>query len=632
MKSLVFKGAPCRIEYSLGLYAPTHYYSRISQLSVIVTRYILAQLTGDRIIMKYLRSITKSVCTLFVLSACQQPGIERPADLGSPNTSPVATAAGQQPPTGSHYESTSVEEPSESIAIAEAAIKTGVLADLDSTPLQDVVAQKVTIDDQRAAATEVTSGNVWDGIRAGFQLDTTVEDVRIADEMRWYAAHQDYLDRVTVRASRYLYHVLGEVDKRALPTELVLLPVVESAYDPFAYSHGRAMGIWQFIPGTGKLFGLKKNWWYDGRRDIQAATEAALNYLEALHGEFDDDWLLALAAYNSGAGKVRSAIRKNRQLGKPIDFWSLKLPLETRTYVPKLLAIARLVANPPEFNVRFSEIEDQPYWVQVDTGSQIDLALAAELAEISVEELYLLNPAFSRWATHPEGPHQLLIPAGQGQVFKQNLEQLSPEKRVAWLRHKILPGESLGLIAWKYGTTASTIKQVNGLTGTVIIAGRSLLIPSALQGQDSYKLSRDERLKATQTSLQHKHGNAPLKHEVVVGDNLWDISRKYKVNVRALAKWNGLATTGLLHPGTELSIWTRPSSNVIVSSTHDKQRSEVIRKVNYHVRKGESLSLIADKFNLSVKNIEKWNSQLIGKRYIQPGQRLVLYVDVIQAE
>lgn len=586
-------------------------------------------------IMKYLRFITKFVFTLFFLTSCQQLGIDRSRDHPPEGKPFLENTLGPQPQ--SDHESTCPEQRDEPIAIVSASIKVGEASDptvvMPGIAPLEAVGQQALINGLAETVNAIAGGDIWDRIRAGFQLDLSVRDVRIDNEIRWFAGHQDYLDRVAARASRYLYHILSEVDKRALPTELVLLPIVESAYDPFAYSHGKAMGIWQFIPSTGRFFGLKKNWWYDGRRDIEAATTAALDYLEKLHSEFDGDWLLALAAYNTGAGKVRTAIRNNRRLGKAVDFWSLKLPLETRTYVPKLLAISLLVADPLKFNVKFIRVKDQPYWVQVDAGSQIDLTLAAELAEISLEELYLLNPAFSRWATQPQGPHRLLIPAAQQQVFNQNLSRLSAEKRVAWQRHKILPGENLGVIARKYNTTVNTIKQVNGLRGTVIRAGGSLLIPSALQDQDSYKLSRGQRLRATRASLRNQHGRDPLKYKVVVGDNLWDISRKYKVDVRALAKWNGLATTDLLHPGTVLSIWSRiANTDFVMTSKIDKQRSEVIRKVNYPVRKGESLSLIANKFNLSVKNIKKWNNQLIGKQYIQPGQRLVLYVDVIQAE
>jgi membrane-bound lytic murein transglycosylase D len=589
----------------------------------------VAGLNGELTIMKYMRSITKLTCTLILLTSCQRLDTSRNIQP-SANPSPEPTSD-QLPIDASDSEA----------PVTGAGESTHAGADLDltpaevstSTPSPSADPQEAELRETIVEKSEAAGGDVWERVRTGFQLDQPDGYRRIDREVRWFVRNQDYLDRVAGRASRYLYHIMEEVNNRAMPAELALLPIVESAYDPFAYSHGRAMGLWQFIPSTGRLFGLQKNWWYDGRRDVQAATGAALDFLQELHTEFDGDWLLALAAYNSGAGKVRSAVKHNQRLGKPIDFWSLKLLPETRSYVPRLLAIARLVADPALFQVKFSEIPDQPYWVQVDTGSQIDLTLAARLAEISVEELYLLNPGFSRWATLPQGPHKLLIPVSQHKIFQQNLAGLEPDKRVGWQRHIIQPGENLGLIAWKYKTTVSTIQQANGLSGTVIRAGSSLLIPSALQGQESYKLSRDERLKTTQTGLQNKYGRAPLKYTVVDGDNLWDISRKHNISFRALAKWNGLATTDLLLPGTQLSIWSQNSNNIaILAAINNTQRSEVIRKVNYRVRKGESLSLIANKFNLSVKSIQKWNNELVGKRYIQPGQRLVLFVDVMQAE
>lgn len=596
-------------------------------------------------IKKFIGTFTNLALILTLLTGCQQLRLDLFADnpliankgAEEPGKESIVTEHPNDPVTSVIITSTAATSATTSIT---ASIQKGKESDLAQAgnSATDVAVPEDEINEDVQTGDEAVSGDIWTKVRAGFQLDRVISDIRIDNEVRWYVGHQDYIDRVVNRARRYLHYILSEVNRRSLPTELALLPIVESAFDPFAYSHGRAMGLWQFIPSTGRLYGLKKNWWYDGRRDVQAATGAALDYLEALHSEFDGDWLLALAAYNSGEGNVRSAIRNNRRLGKPVDFWSLKLLRETRTYVPRLLAISRLVADPEKFKVNFPEISDQPYWAQVDTGSQIDLSLAAQLAEISVEELYLLNPAFSRWATHPQGPHRLLIPVQQQQIFEQNLTQLSSEARVGWHRHKILSGENLGGIAWKYNTTVNTIKQINGLKGNLIPAGGSLLIPSALRDQDSYKLSRDQRLKATQAFVQNKHGSAPLKYTVVSGDNLWDISRKYRVKVRDLAKWNGLATTDLLHPGTQLSIWHRSSSNplfesaVLVASINDNQRSEVIRKVNYRVRKGESLSLIANKFNLSVKKIKKWNRQLVGKQYIQPGQKLVLYVDVIQAE
>jgi membrane-bound lytic murein transglycosylase D len=473
--------------------------------------------------------------------------------------------------------------------------------------------------------------DLWARARRGFRLDHELDRKRVQSQLRWYSNNQEYLNRVVRRANRYLYFVLGETEARDLPTELALLPIVESAYDPFAYSHGRAMGIWQFIPATGRLYGLNQDWWFDGRRDIQASTNAALNYLERLYKAFDQDWQLALAAYNSGEGNVRAAIRKNRKRGKPTDFWSLKLPDETKAYVPKLLAISTLVADPSQHNVVLNPIPNKPYWVQAHVGTQIDLSQAAKLAEISLEELYLLNPGFNQWSTHPKGPFHLLIPVDKEQTFQANLAQLDDTERVGWRRHKIKYGENLGLLASRYNTSIQTIKQVNGIKGNLIVTGDSLLIPVALTSQDRYVLSSDERLKSKQAYLENKLGRAAQSYTVKPGDSFWTISRRFKVSMRALAKWNGMATRDVLYPGMVLKIFTtdkittssRPVSNQIPGT---------IRKLNYKVRPGESLSLIADKFNVSVSKIKGWNGELAGKKYIQPGQQLTLYVDVTQTE
>jgi len=234
--------------------------------------------------------------------------------------------------------------------------------------------------------------DAWKRIATGLRLTRDISEKTTASKLAWFARNQAYLDRVSERASPYLYYIVEELDKRDMPLDLALLPIVESAYNPFAYSPSRASGIWQFIPGTGKHYGLKQNWWYDGRRDIVAATDAALNYLQKLHNDFNGDWLLALAAYNSGEGNVARAIRRNKKAGKPIDFFSLRLPRETRGYVPSLLAVAEIVANPEKYNVTIQAIENDQYFKQVDIVSQIDLATAAELSELSIEELYTLNP------------------------------------------------------------------------------------------------------------------------------------------------------------------------------------------------------------------------------------------------
>src|SRR5690606_24980913 len=315
----------------------------------------------------------------------------------------------------------------------------------------------------------------------------------------WYARHQAYLDRVATRAERYMHYIVEETEKRNMPMEMALLPIVESAFDPFAYSHGRAAGAWQFIPSTGEFFGLNQNWWYDGRRDVTASTDAALKYLQQLADRFDGDWLLALASYNAGAGTVSKAIRYNQSRGRPTDFWSLNLPRETRAYVPKLIAISQIVRNPEQYNVTLKPIADTPYFASIDVGSQIDLAEAAKLADIPSEELYLLNPGYSRWATPPQGPHTLLLPVAHADAFREKLATLPEEARMRWDHYTIRSGDSLISIAKRFQTTPETLRTANKLRGNTIIAGDSLLIPRPSASSDAYALSADNRLEAIQS-------------------------------------------------------------------------------------------------------------------------------------
>ena len=224
-----------------------------------------------------------------------------------------------------------------------------------------------------------SEGDLWQRIINAYGFDQNIDNARVRAHLNWFKKHPTYLDRVAKRAERYLFYIAEQIDVRGIPGELALLPVVESAFDPFAYSHGRASGVWQFIPSTGKYFGLEQNWWYDGRRDISASTLAALNYLESLQRQFKGDWLLALASYNAGGGNVRKAIRKNKRLGKPTDFWSLDLPRETRAYVPKLLALADIIKRPEQFNLSLYEIANEEVISQVNIKSQLDLAKATKL-------------------------------------------------------------------------------------------------------------------------------------------------------------------------------------------------------------------------------------------------------------
>ena len=457
--------------------------------------------------------------------------------------------------------------------------------------------------------------DLWQRIRAGFQLPP-ISNQRVQQELDWYAKHPSYMSRVSERGSKYLYYIVEELDKRGMPMELALLPIVESAFDPFAYSHGRASGMWQVIPGTGKMLGLKQNWWYDGRRDIVASTDAALDYLEQLHKRFDNDWLLALASYNSGGGNVNKAIRKNKKRHKGLDYWSLDLPKETEAYVPRLLAIKALVETPDIYSVQLHPVPNEPYFTAIDVGSQIDLAQAAELADMSMDEFYSLNPGFNQWATDPDGPHTLILPQLKADTFHQRLAATPEAQRVTWHRYVIQPGDALTTIAKKYKTTVDSLQAINDLHGTNIRAGKTLLVPMASADAQFYTYSLPQRVKRKQAKGQgHK-----LQYVVQSGDSLWTIGRRYKVSSAQIASWNAMAPTDPIRPGQKLVIW-----NKLTTKTTDS--SAVTRKVAYQVRSGDSLARIADKFNLRVGDILQWN-QVNPKKYLQPGDRLTLFVDV----
>lgn len=375
--------------------------------------------------------------------------------------------------------------------------------------------------------------------------------------------------------------------------------------------------MWQFIPETGKRFGMKQNWWYDGRRDVIVATQGALRYLTYLNKTFSGNWLHALAAYNSGEGRVLKAIKKNKRLGKNTDFWSLDLPRETRAYVPKLLALSALLKHNDKYDFPWPTLENQAFTTLVDVESQIDLALAADMAGLSVAALHALNPGFNRWATDPKGPHALLIPNDNVAKFKAALSETSSKERLNWVRHKIRNGDSLLKVAKRYHTSVDVIRQVNKIKGNMIRVGDHLLVPVALKSLEYYSLSQEERLKSTQN---RKRGAHKLQHIVKSGDTFWDISRSYKVGVRELAKWNGMAPTDTLKLGQKLTIWVNQVSS-------EQSNKAVVRSLTYTVRSGDSLARIANKFNVKIADITRWN-QLNRKKYLQPGQKLKLFVDV----
>jgi membrane-bound lytic murein transglycosylase D len=376
-------------------------------------------------------------------------------------------------------------------------------------------------------------------------------------EIQWFVNNPEYMQRMMERARLYLYYIADEVEKRGMPMEIALLPAIESAYKPHAYSRARAVGLWQFMPGTGRLYGLKANWWYDGRRDVQASTQAALDYLEKLYNDFDGDWHLALAAYNAGEGKVARMMKYNERKGKPTDYEYLKLKRETQHYVPKLMAMVRIVSDPAKYGVQLANIPNEPYFTRVETASQVDLGVVAKLVDVPVDDLHDINPGYKRWATDPNGPHHLLVPVDKKDALIAGLNSLPEDERVQWQHHAVKRGDTLSTIARRYGITVQVIRTANNLRSNLLHSGQDLLIPisarplSAAVVRAAYRPSPSRAVAATRGD--------PVIHRVRRGETLSSIARRYNVLVSQLAKWNLIQLNDVLRLGQRLKIWTAGS-------------------------------------------------------------------------
>lgn len=456
----------------------------------------------------------------------------------------------------------------------------------------------------REANTDAALPGFLETLRASFVLDHALERPRVRAEIDWVRRNPEFLDRVIPRAERHLPGICEAVLARGMPGELCLLPVIESALNPLARSRSHAVGLWQFIRGTALRYDLKIDWWADERRDPLASTDAALRYLADLHGLFGD-WLLAMAAYNCGERKVARLLDAAPESASFFDLD--RLPRETRAYVPRLLAFAAIFADPDAHGIelpgRLGRNEALPAtYAPVTLTGQMELARVAEVTGLDLEELYRLNPGLNQWATHPAGPHRLLLPAARAEALGRTLAQVPTEDRVAWVRHRIAANETLGHIALRYRTDVATLMRTNDLERTLIRTGDTLLVPRS---------GRNAGLPPARGRPQRSG-----VYVVQAGDSLWEISRRIGVPLQTLMHENDMGPEELLRIGRRLTL---PSGGPGAGRSSEARQNTV----RYRVRRGDSLDRIAREFGVSVREIATWNA-LDPKAYIFPDQELVL--------
>lgn len=437
----------------------------------------------------------------------------------------------------------------------------------------------------------IGSDDLWQRIINGYGMPDSTSSLVVNHE-NWYSSRPDYIKRMVERSQKYLFHIVEEVEKRGMPTEIALLPMIESAYNPQAYSSGRASGIWQFIPSTGKHFGLKQNWWVDNRRNVTFATDAALTYLQKLYGMFGS-WDLALAAYNAGEGTVGRAIERNRKLGLATDYESLNLPAETKNYVPKLQAIKNIMTNPGKYGLKIQTIANTPYFAKVSAPAQIDAHLAAKLAEISDDEFTALNPSNNRPVITNNGEkHELLLPILSAQTFRANLANYN-KPLVSWQTYFAKRGERMESIASKFGIQLAKLRNVNNLpTQNKIKNSATILVPNGNKADFNVsKPTTGDDKEVTQTTESSTEISA---NQDSANLNLASMDSSNAEKIASDSAGNNTAETG---------------STKNSSTTHK-------------VKRGETMQSIAKRYSVSVKDIMK-SSSLKSSR-IKAGQLLTI--------
>ena len=479
------------------------------------------------------------------------------------------------------------EQPSAEAHAAEVIPIDDPLGTENIPPLTEVAPEELDV-------INVGSDDLWQRIKKGYAMPTSKSSL-VANHERFFSAKPEYVQRMVERSQKYLFHIVEEVEKRGMPTEIALLPMIESAYNPQAYSRSRASGIWQFMPATGKFFGLKQNWWVDNRRDITIATDAALTYLQKLHNMFGS-WDLALAAYNAGEGTVSRAIEQNRKLGLSTNYESLNLPAETKNYVPKLQAMKNLMTYPGKYGLQIQTIANTAYFTRVTAPSQIDAHLAAKLAEIPDEEFSALNPSYNRPViAGQDSNHEILLPIASAQTFRDNLAAYN-KPLVTWRTYAAKRGERIDNIASKFGVDASKIRSANKLSSqdkltksaTIFVPNNAATADSNAKKVESIEQIIDEH---SDVSAQQNSGNIDLAH-------------------------------------TE-KLFAVESENDAAQDKEKQQKIEPVKvsSVTHTIKKGETLQSIARKYDVSVKQILAANTLKSTK--VKVGQTITIKKEVV---
>ena len=404
--------------------------------------------------------------------------------------------------------------------------------------------------------------DLWDRIRNGFAMPNLSSPL-VQDRQIWYASQPSYVKRMVERSKRYLYYIVEELEKRGMPTELALLPMVESAFNPMAYSRSHASGLWQFIPSTGKNYNLEQNPWYDGRRDIVASTSAALDYLQYLY-EMHGDWHLALASYNWGENAVARAIEKNKAKGLPTDYLSLSMPTETRYYVPKLQALKNIILNPLAYGIDLEPVPNTPYFVTVEKTRDMDVRLAAKLADMPLAEFLALNPGHNRPVIVANGTPGLVLPKDKAKIFLANLEE-HDEPLVSWQKYTLKRGDRLDHLAARHGISLARLKQVNNIgRRTRVGPGYQLLLPLKGALLEPLPVAYQPPSEAEARTSVRK-----LSYTVRRGDTLAGIAQRFHVSSDDLRRWNQI---GRLRAGQHLAIEVRHSAPSKSSKSTRKTR------------------------------------------------------------